>query len=58
MEEKQEERTLTDADVDALIDRSFARLRENVGSAVLGLAWKGVVIGIVVLAYFGWKKGG
>jgi len=57
MEENQE-RTLTDADVDAVLDRAFDRLRSNVGSGVLALAWKGAVIGFLALAYFGWKKGG
>ncbi|MCD0493898.1 hypothetical protein LQD23_16575 [Chromobacterium violaceum] len=56
MEENQD-RTLTDADVDAVLDRAFKRLRENVGSAVLGWAWKGLIIGILLLAYWGWKKG-
>ncbi len=56
MEENQD-RTLTDADVDAVLDRAFERLRSNVGSGVLSLAWKGVVIGLIALAYWGWKKG-
>lgn len=60
-EEKNElpqDRTLTDADVDAIIDRTFDRFRINVGGGVLALAWKGVIVFIVVVAYYGWKKGG
>jgi hypothetical protein len=56
-DEKQENRTLTDDDVKAIIDEAFARLRSNVGGVVLGLAWKGAVIGLLILAYFGLKKG-
>ncbi|WP_434627681.1 hypothetical protein [Chromobacterium sp. CV08] len=53
----QQERTLTDADVDAVIDRMFQRLRLNVGDGVLSLAWKALLLGIVGLAYYGLKKG-
>ncbi|MBA4707320.1 MULTISPECIES: hypothetical protein [Aquitalea] len=56
--ELQQDRTLTDADVDAIIDRTFDRFRINVGGGVLALAWKGVIVFIVVVAYYGWKKGG
>lgn len=51
------ERTLSDADIDAVLDRVFERLRSNVGSGVLSLAWKGMVIALLAIAYFGWKKG-
>lgn len=51
------ERTLTDADVDAVLDRAFDRLRNAVGSGVLALAWRAVVIGIIGLAAYGIAKG-
>ncbi|MGC0155786.1 hypothetical protein ACPRNU_25275 [Chromobacterium vaccinii] len=55
--EQQQERTLTDADVDAVIDRMFQRLRLNVGTGVLALAWKAAILMIVAMAYYALKKG-
>ena len=54
----QQERNLTDADVEAIIDRTFDRFKMNLGAGVFSLAWKGFVVLVVVLAYYGWKKGG
>lgn len=56
--EEKTERTLTDADVDAIIDRTFERFKLNLGEGVWGLVWKAIVVACVVAAYYGWKKGG
>lgn len=56
-DEQNSERTLSDADVDAVLDRAFDRLRSAVGSGVLALVWRGVVIGIIGLAAYGIAKG-
>ncbi len=51
-------RTLTDADVDAIVDGMLARLAVNVGKGVLKLAWRGVVLGLIFLAAYGYKPHG
>jgi hypothetical protein len=58
-EEKTEttERTLTDADVDAVLDRAFDRLSSAVGGGVLALVWKAVIIGLIGLAAYGISRG-
>lgn len=55
--EEQLERTLTDADVNAIIDQAFQRLRLSVGDGVLGLAWKAFILGMICLVVYGLKKG-
>lgn len=51
------ERTLTDADVDAIAEKLEAammrRLQVNVGKGVLAIAWKWILYGIVLLAGYG-----
>lgn len=59
---------LTDADVealadalkeplaDALKDRIKAEFYTDIGRGVWGMAWKGIVIIIVAIAYYGWKS--
>ncbi|WP_143040705.1 hypothetical protein [Paraburkholderia caballeronis] len=52
-----EERTLTDADVEALaakLEENIARrLYLNVGKGVLAVAWKWVVLGVIMLGAYG-----
>lgn len=57
MGDENKERTLTDADVDAVLDRAFDRLRSAVGGGVLALVWKAVIIGLLGLAAYGLAKG-
>ena len=52
-----QDRTLTDADVNAIIDQAFQRLRLSVGDGVISLAWKAVILGLIGLIVYGIKKG-
>jgi hypothetical protein len=56
-----EERSLTDADTEALAAALEARIVKrfylNIGMGVWGLAWKGVVILLVLLAAYGAARG-
>jgi len=56
-DEHESERTLTDADVDAVLDRGFERFRSAVGGGVLSLAWRALIIGLIGLAAYGAAKG-
>lgn len=52
-----EERNLTDKDVDAIVEGLWEKasnsFKLNVGSGVIGLVWKSVLLGLVVLAAYG-----
>ncbi|WP_028534229.1 hypothetical protein [Paludibacterium yongneupense] len=56
-EGSESERTLTDADVDAVLDRAFDRLRNAVGGGVLSLVWRALIICFIGLAAYGATKG-
>ncbi len=53
----EEQRSLTDADVNAIVDelerRATERFASNVGKGVLGLVWKGVLLALLWLAAYG-----
>jgi hypothetical protein len=50
-------RNLTDEDVDAIVENGIRRFKELVGTGVLGLMWKGIIVIIVILAGYGlWHK--
>ena len=50
-------RTITDADVDAIVSRleqrAAQRFQINVGRGVLGLVWKAVMLLLIFLAGYG-----
>lgn len=52
------QRTLTDADVEAIADALQVRIKEefyhDLGAGVWSLAWKAAVGIIVAIAYYGW----
>lgn len=52
-----ENRTITDADVDAIVarleQRAAQRFQINVGRGVLGLVWKAVMLLLIFLAGYG-----
>lgn len=52
-----DERTITDADVDAIVarleQRAAQRFQINVGRGVLGLAWKAMILLLIFLAGYG-----
>lgn len=52
-----DERKLTDADVEALVEKfemaMVRRLQVNVGKGVLAIAWKWVLMAIIALAGYG-----
>ena len=52
-----DQRTITDADVDAIVtrleQRAAQRFQINVGRGVLGLAWKAVILLMIFLAGYG-----
>lgn len=52
-------RTLTDADVEALADALKDRIKEefytDLGRGVWSVAWKGIVLMLIGLAYYGAK---
>lgn len=57
-----ERRSLTDADVEAIVTVLQARVTKqfytDLGRGVWGLAWRGIVIALVAIAAFGaWKSG-
>lgn len=58
----QDQRTLSDADVEAIakaLEKSIAdSLVRKAGSGVLGLAWRGIVLAIVLLAGYAALHGG
>lgn len=43
--------------VNALEDKMVERLKINVGTGVLGLVWRGIIILVIVLAAYGSVKG-
>lgn len=53
----QHERTLTDADIDALEERFVQRFYSNLGKGMWSLAWKGAVLILLALAAYGYSKG-
>ena len=57
----EENRSLTDADVEAIVDALEGRLAKkiynDVGKGVLGMVWKGVLVALVWLAAYGAAKG-
>lgn len=56
------EEGLSDEDIKRLAEelegRLMSRFYRNVGSGVLSLAWKGIVMGIIALAVYGAAKNG
>ena len=58
----QDQRTLSDADVEAIakaLEKSIAdSLVRKAGSGVLGLAWRGIALLIILLAAYGMTHGG
>lgn len=55
-----EQRNLTDADVQAIVDRMEARLEQrfysDFGRGVWGLVWKAIIVAVLgVAAYGSWK---
>lgn len=63
MEEDKRPRHLTDADVEAIVStlqvRVVKRFYTDLGRGVWGLAWRGIVLGLVAIAAYGaWKNGG
>lgn len=52
-----ENRTLTDEDVDAIAgrleERVIERLQLNVGKGILAAAWKWFIVGLIALAAYG-----
>ena len=52
-----DQRTITDADVDAIVmkleQRAAQRFQINIGRGVLGLAWKAVFMLLIFLAGYG-----
>lgn len=57
-----DERTLSDADVEAIasaLEKSIAdRLVRKAGSGLIALAWRGVLLAIILLAAYGVTHGG
>lgn len=62
MSELEPERTLTDADVDAIAARLEKRLSEQLvrkaGMGVIQLAWRGLFLAIILLAAYGYAHSG
>lgn len=51
-----DKRNFTDADLDALVTRLKAEFFGNLGKGVWSLAWKGLVIGLIMLSLYGASK--
>jgi hypothetical protein len=50
-------RTLTDEDVEAIIDRAWDRITQNAGRGFISMAWKGALVILLGLASYGvWHK--
>lgn len=51
------DRTLTDEDVKLIVDGLWVKAAEslklNIGSGVLGLMWKAVMVGVLIVAAYG-----
>lgn len=63
MTDLEHKRNLTDADIEALASkieaRFVSRFYRNLGSGVWDLAWKAIVLTVVVIAAWGaWKSSG
>lgn len=50
-------RNLTDDDVEAIVEGLWTKasnsFKLNVGSGVIGLVWKGILLAVVILASYG-----
>ena len=57
----EEDRKLTDADIDAIVDRLETKVAErfygDLGRGVWGVVWKAIVVAIVGIAAYGSVKG-
>jgi hypothetical protein len=57
----EEDRKLTDADIDAIVDRLETKVTErfygDLGRGVWGVVWKAIVLAIVGIAAYGSMKG-
>jgi hypothetical protein len=52
MPEDEKETTLTEADVDLVIDRFYKRLSESVGHNILSMLWKGFVLALFIAGVY------
>lgn len=50
-------RTLTDADVEAILEQAEKRFYSNLGKGVWGLVWKALILAAVAIAATGYMKG-
>lgn len=50
-------RTLTDADVEAILEQAEKRFYSNLGKGVWGLVWKALILALVAIAATGYLKG-
>lgn len=51
------ERSLTDADVEAIVESIIQKFYTSVGKGFMKFVWIGVLAVLMVLASFGWKVG-
>ncbi len=58
MEPDKSPRTLTDEDIQALIDELESRLEKHVGKGMISLLWKAALLGFLFLAGLGILKEG
>lgn len=52
-EQEQPRRTLTDADIDAILDRGQGRFYKAFGTGMWAVIWRGIIIGLIGVAAFG-----
>ena len=57
MSDEKENRNLSDEDVRAIIDELESRLEKHVGRGLISLAWKAVILALLLLAVWGYNAG-
>lgn len=61
MEENEDKRTLSDGDVKALVDELERRFERrfylNLGRGVWGIAWRVIIVIVIMIAAYGSYKG-
>lgn len=53
----EEQRTLTDADIEAISEKLIGQFYQNLGSGVWALVWRGLILLLISIAIYGASRG-